>query len=213
MSGKDLSRWWPRGNLSYLIISCDLPWKVRDLRDVNTSTDEYDEIGVEVLRNKQGLWFHRDEANVHVPIKYPTTMAFQHTHFPCISLENPRGVAHQKQTFWWLFITTLIITEGHCCCGHSMAKNKEQKQKGSFVSHDCVWGMRMEERVVYLWRECEENVETRVVHVELEGFAGDVMCRHVEVQWETSDQRHKHSDTFKVCLKFSNISVFLSSSL
>lgn len=55
---------------------------------INTYTDKYDEIGVKVLRNEQGLWFHSDEANVHAPIQNHVTMAFENSHFPKISLDH-----------------------------------------------------------------------------------------------------------------------------
>lgn len=43
--------------------------KMWDLRNgTNTFMDEYDEIGVKVVRDEQGVWFHSDEGNVHVPI-------------------------------------------------------------------------------------------------------------------------------------------------
>jgi len=70
--------------------------------------DEYDEIGVKVVRDEQGVWFHSDEANVHVPIQKPTTSGFQHTHFPCIGLHHSLGTVHQEQAFFFTF------RDGYC---------------------------------------------------------------------------------------------------
>jgi len=81
-----------------------------DLRDGNTFMDEYDEIGVKVVRDEQRLWFHSDEANVHVLIQKPptTTLGFQHMHFPCISLHHSLGAVHQEQAVFFTF------RDGHC---------------------------------------------------------------------------------------------------
>lgn len=37
--------------------------------DCITSTDEENQAGVQILRDKQGLGFHGDEADVHGPVK------------------------------------------------------------------------------------------------------------------------------------------------
>lgn len=56
--------------------------------NINTSTDKYDQIGVEILRNEQGSWFHIKQTNVHVPIQKPIIIVFKQPQFSCMSFDN-----------------------------------------------------------------------------------------------------------------------------